>query len=70
MCVDCVLASPRIAQVDPGDEPLFEVVLPQAAAAGRPRSYPKRCLLAGVARSHPSTDQRLRLRDLIPFRLI
>jgi hypothetical protein len=29
MCVDCVLASPRIAQVDPGDEPLFEVVLSQ-----------------------------------------
>jgi hypothetical protein len=27
MCVDCVLASPRIAQVDPGDEPLPEVVL-------------------------------------------
>jgi hypothetical protein len=30
MCVDCVLASPRIAQVDPGDEPLFEVVLSQS----------------------------------------
>ncbi len=29
MCVDCVLASPRIAQVDPGDEPLPEVVLSQ-----------------------------------------
>jgi uncharacterized membrane protein YgcG len=28
MCVDCVLASSRIAQVDPGDEPLPEVVLP------------------------------------------
>jgi hypothetical protein len=27
VCVDCVLASPRIAQVDPGDEPLPEVVL-------------------------------------------
>jgi hypothetical protein len=27
MCVDCVLASLRIAQVDPGDEPLPEVVL-------------------------------------------
>jgi hypothetical protein len=27
MCVDCVLASPRIAQVDPGNEPLPEVVL-------------------------------------------
>jgi hypothetical protein len=27
MCIDCVLASPRIAQVDPGDEPLSEVVL-------------------------------------------
>jgi hypothetical protein len=29
MCVDCVLASPRIAQVDLGDEPLPEVVLSQ-----------------------------------------
>jgi hypothetical protein len=27
MCVDCVLASPRIAQVDPGIESLPEVVL-------------------------------------------
>jgi hypothetical protein len=27
MCVDCVLASLRIAQVDTGDEPLPEVVL-------------------------------------------
>ncbi len=27
MCVDCVLASPRIAQVDPGDGPLLEVVV-------------------------------------------
>jgi hypothetical protein len=27
MCVDYVLASSRIAQVDPGDEPLPEVVL-------------------------------------------
>jgi cobalamin-dependent methionine synthase I len=33
MCVDCVLASPRIAQVDPGDEPLPEVVLSQLAPA-------------------------------------
>jgi hypothetical protein len=29
MCVDCVLASPRITQVDPGDKPLPEVVLSQ-----------------------------------------
>jgi hypothetical protein len=29
MCVDCVLASPRIAQVDPVDGPLLEVVLSQ-----------------------------------------
>jgi hypothetical protein len=29
MCVDCVLDSSRIAQVDPGDEPLPEVVLSQ-----------------------------------------
>jgi hypothetical protein len=27
MCVDCVLVSPRIAQVDPSDEPLPKVVL-------------------------------------------
>jgi hypothetical protein len=27
MCVDYVPASPRITQVDPGDEPLPEVVL-------------------------------------------
>jgi hypothetical protein len=31
MCVDCILASSRIAQVDPGDEPLPEVVLSQLA---------------------------------------
>jgi hypothetical protein len=30
MCVDCVLASPRIAQVDPVDEPLPDVVLSQS----------------------------------------
>jgi hypothetical protein len=29
MCIDCVLASPRITQVDPRHEPLPEVVLPQ-----------------------------------------
>jgi hypothetical protein len=33
MCVDCVLASPRIAQVDPGDEPLPEVILSQCHRA-------------------------------------
>jgi hypothetical protein len=27
MCIDCVLASPRLAQVDPGDGPLPEVDL-------------------------------------------
>jgi hypothetical protein len=27
MCVDCVLASSRITQVDPSDEPLPKVVL-------------------------------------------
>jgi hypothetical protein len=31
MCVDCVLTSLRIAQIDPGDGPLPEVVLSQAA---------------------------------------
>jgi hypothetical protein len=30
MCVDCGLASPRIAQVDPGDGPPSEVVLSQS----------------------------------------
>jgi hypothetical protein len=29
MCVDCVLASPRVTKVDPGGEPLSEVVLSQ-----------------------------------------
>jgi hypothetical protein len=29
MCVDCVLASPRITEVDPGDGPPSEVVLSQ-----------------------------------------
>jgi hypothetical protein len=33
MCVDCVLASSRIGQFDPGDEPLFEVVLSQSYKA-------------------------------------
>jgi hypothetical protein len=33
MCVDCVLASSRIAQVDTGDEPLPEVVLSQPQTA-------------------------------------
>jgi hypothetical protein len=32
MCVDCVLASSRITQVDPGDGPLSEVVLSQWGA--------------------------------------
>jgi hypothetical protein len=32
MCVDCVLASLRIAQVDPSDEPLPEVVLSHRAS--------------------------------------
>jgi hypothetical protein len=30
MCVDCVLALPRIAQVDPGDEPLPPPLSPLA----------------------------------------
>jgi hypothetical protein len=30
LCADCVLASPRIAQVDPGDRPPAEVVLSQS----------------------------------------
>jgi alpha-galactosidase/6-phospho-beta-glucosidase family protein len=29
MCVNCVLASPRITQVDPGDGPPSKMVLPQ-----------------------------------------
>jgi hypothetical protein len=35
MCVDCVLASPRIAQVDPGDGPPPEVVLSQVGTRRR-----------------------------------
>jgi hypothetical protein len=31
MYVDCILASPRIAQVNPGNEPLPEVVLSHPA---------------------------------------
>jgi hypothetical protein len=34
MCVDCILALSRIAQVDPDDEPLPEVILSQGAAKG------------------------------------
>jgi hypothetical protein len=34
MCVDCVLASLRIAQVNPGDKPLSEVVLSHSASVG------------------------------------
>jgi hypothetical protein len=33
MCVGCVLASPRIAQVDPSDEPLPVVVLSHSTTA-------------------------------------
>jgi hypothetical protein len=40
MCVDCVLASSRIAQVDPGDEPLSEVVLAQKELGLCPNSDP------------------------------
>jgi hypothetical protein len=35
MCVDCVLASPRIAHVDPSDEPLPEVVLSSDMITGK-----------------------------------
>jgi hypothetical protein len=40
MCVDCVLASPRITQVDPNDEPLPEVVLSQYCTL-----HPMHCML-------------------------
>jgi hypothetical protein len=40
MCVDCVLASPRIAQVDPGDEPHPEVVLSQEPKRTPEKPYP------------------------------
>jgi hypothetical protein len=33
MCVDCVLATPRIVEVDPGDGSLPEVVLSQKDGA-------------------------------------
>jgi hypothetical protein len=36
MCVDCVLVSLRIAQVDPGDEPLPEVVLSHSCSGSAP----------------------------------
>jgi hypothetical protein len=39
MCVDCVLASPRIAQVDPGDEPLPEVVLSEETSVNIKKSF-------------------------------
>jgi hypothetical protein len=39
MCVDCVLASPRIAQVDLGDEPLSEVVLSHSMELDMKLSY-------------------------------
>jgi hypothetical protein len=38
MCVDCVLASQRITQVDPDDKPLPEVVLLEISLAERSRS--------------------------------
>jgi hypothetical protein len=38
MCVDCVLASQRITQVDPGDKPLPEVVLLEISLAEHSRS--------------------------------
>jgi hypothetical protein len=37
MCVDCVLAALRIAQVDPGDGPPSEVVLSQMVPSVSPR---------------------------------
>jgi hypothetical protein len=36
MCVDCVLASLRIAQVNPDDGPLLEVVLSHRVTHGLP----------------------------------
>jgi hypothetical protein len=36
MCVDCVLTSPRITQVDPDDGPLSEVVLSQGSRIENP----------------------------------
>jgi hypothetical protein len=41
MCVDCVLASLRITQIDPDDGPLPDVVLsqPHPAVAARTYSY-------------------------------
>jgi hypothetical protein len=57
MCVDCVLASPRIAQVDPGDEPLSKVVLSQWGPARRP----KPALMDSVAWSSRQLGWRLDL---------
>jgi hypothetical protein len=54
MCVDCVLASLRIAQVDPGDKPLPEVVLSHEAL--RPLVHPlSRRRVAGTAVFESST---------------
>jgi hypothetical protein len=41
LCVDCVMASLRIAQVDPGDEPLPEVVLSHLARPPRDAKEPR-----------------------------
>jgi hypothetical protein len=47
MCVDCVLASPRITQVDPGNEPLPEVVLSHRCHAARSGTLPPRWTMMG-----------------------
>jgi hypothetical protein len=39
MCVDCVLASPRIAQVDPDDGPPSEVVLSHSSCRPNMLTY-------------------------------
>jgi hypothetical protein len=56
MCVDCVLASPRIAQVDPGDEPLSEVVL--SHQLGTDPGPPPRAKRARYRVRAPVTDGR------------
>jgi hypothetical protein len=47
MCVDCVLASPRIAQVDPGDGPPFRGGFVTRVARTRARGSVARGLAHG-----------------------
>jgi hypothetical protein len=58
MCVDCVLTSLRIAQVDPSDEPLSEVILSQGERTGM-RCSPREREEAGRAEPFSSTNSEV-----------